>query len=104
MTFLVACFYELIVVWNCRSESRNAFRVGFLTNKSLIIAVIISIFSTIAVIYVPTLQVMFQTVTLDLLEWTVVIFFASLGFFAVPEVFMRRTTPITNAKRATSII
>ncbi len=94
MAFLVACFYELIVVWNCRSESRNAFRVGFLTNKSLIIAVIISIFSTIAVIYVPTLQVMFQTVELDLLEWTIVIFFASLGFFVVPEVFMRRTTPI----------
>ncbi len=95
MVFLVACFYELIVVWNCRSEKRNAFRVGFLTNKSLVIAVIISVISTLAVIYVPTLQVLFQTVQLDLLEWTIVIFFASLGFFVVPEVFMKRKTSTT---------
>jgi Ca2+-transporting ATPase len=88
MVFLVACFYELIVVWNCRSESRNAFKVGFLTNKSLIIAVIISVFSTLAVIYVPPLRFMFQTVTLDLLDWALVLFFASWGFFVIPEVFM----------------
>jgi Ca2+-transporting ATPase len=36
MVFLVTCFFELIVVWNCRSERHNAFRVGFLTNKSLL--------------------------------------------------------------------
>ncbi|MFB0514672.1 MAG: cation-translocating P-type ATPase [Candidatus Bathyarchaeia archaeon] len=95
MVFLVACFYELTVVWNCRSESRNALRVGFLTNKSLLIAVIISVFSTLAVIYVPTLQVMFQTVSLDLLEWTIVIFVPSLGFFVVPEVFMKRKNSTT---------
>jgi len=88
MVFMVACFYELIVVWNCRSESRNAFKVGFLTNKSLLIAVIISVFSTLAVIYVPTLQFMFKTVTLDLLDWTIVVFFATWGFFVIPEVFM----------------
>jgi len=90
MVFLVACFYELIVVWNCRSESRNAFKVGFLTNKSLIIAVIVSVFSTLAVIYVPTLRFMFQTVTLDLLDWALVIFFASWGFFVIPEVFIKK--------------
>ena len=90
MVFMVACFYELVVVWNCRSESRNAFKVGFLTNKPLFIAVIISVFSTLAVIYVPTLQFMFQTVTLDLLDWGIVVFFASWGFFVLPEVFMKR--------------
>ena len=90
MVFMVACFYELIVVWNCRSERHNAFKVGFLTNKSLLIAVIVSVFSTLAVIYVPTLQFMFQTVTLDLFEWVIVVFFASWGFFVIPEVFMKR--------------
>jgi len=90
MVFMVACFYQLIVVWNCRSESRNAFKVGFLTNKSLIIAVIISVSSTIAVVYVPTLRFMFQTVTLNLLDWAIIAFFASWGFFVVPEIFMKR--------------
>jgi Ca2+-transporting ATPase len=93
MTFLVACFYELIVVWNCRSESRNAFKIGFLTNKWLLIAVITSVFSTLAVIYVPTLQFMLQTVTLDLLDWIIVAFLASSGFFVIPEVFMKRRLP-----------
>ncbi len=90
MVFLVACFYELTVVWNCRSESRNAFRVGFLTNKWLLIAVTLSVLSTLAVIYVPPLQLMFQTVTLNLSDWIIVILFASAGFFVVPEVLMKK--------------
>lgn len=90
MVFLVACFYELIVVWNCRSESRNAFRVGFLTNKWLLVAVTLSVLSTLAVIYVPPLQLMFQTVTLNLSDWIIVILLASAGFFVVPEVFMKK--------------
>jgi len=93
VVFLVACFYELIVVWNCRSESRNAFKVGFLSNKSLLIAVIISVLSTLAVIYIPTLQFIFQTVTLDLLDWAIVAFFASWGFLTIPEIFMKRRLP-----------
>ncbi len=92
MVFMVACFYELIVVWNCRSESRNAFRVGFLTNKLLLTAVLVSVFSTLATVYVPPLQFLFQTVTLDLLDWAFVAFFASLGFLVIPEVFMKRKT------------
>ncbi|WNZ30059.1 MAG: cation-translocating P-type ATPase [Candidatus Bathyarchaeota archaeon] len=90
MVFLVTCFYQLVVVWNCRSESRNAFKVGFLTNKWLLIAVIVSVLSTIATIYVPPLQFMFQTVTLDLFDWILVVFFASWGFFVIPEIFMKR--------------
>jgi len=92
MVFLISCFLQLVVVWNCRSESRNAFKVGFLTNKSLLMAVIISVFSTLSVIYVPILRFMFQTVTLDLLDWILVIFFASWGFLVAPEVFMKKRT------------
>jgi Ca2+-transporting ATPase len=90
MVFLVACFFELVVLWNCRSERRNAFRVGFLTNKSLVIAVVISVLSTIAVVYIPPLPAVFQTVPLDLFEWTIVISLSSLGFLVLPEIFMRR--------------
>jgi Ca2+-transporting ATPase len=91
MVFLTACLFELIVVWNCRSERRNTFRVGFLTNKSLVIAVIISILSTLAVVYIPPLPAMFQTVPLNLLEWALVISLSFLGFLVVPEIFIRKT-------------
>jgi Ca2+-transporting ATPase len=92
LVFVVACFYELVVVWNCRSESKNAFKVGFLNNKTLLVAVVISILSTFAVIYVPTLQFLFQTVRLGLIDWAVVALLAGAGFLVAPEVFIRRKT------------
>jgi len=60
MVFIVTYFYQLIVVWNYRSESRNAFKVGFLTNKPLLIAVTISIFSTLVVTLCPRYSLFFR--------------------------------------------
>ncbi|HEY4675261.1 MAG TPA: HAD-IC family P-type ATPase, partial [Candidatus Bathyarchaeia archaeon] len=90
MVFIVACFYELVVIWNCRSENRNAFRVGFLNNKALLAAVGISVLSTFAVIYVPALQFLFQTAMLDLTDWAVVAILSLSGFLLVPEVLFRK--------------
>ncbi len=90
MVFLVTCFFELVVVWNCRSESRNAFRVSFLSNKFLVAGVAISILSTLAVVFIPALQVLFQTVSLGSSEWALTILLALSGFLVVPEVFMKR--------------
>ena len=96
MVFLVACFYELIVIWNCRSESRNAFRVGFLNNKALLVAVGISVLSTLAVIYIPALQFLFQTVILDLADWAVVVLLSLTGFLILPEVLFRKNNHKNN--------
>jgi hypothetical protein len=82
--FLVAFFFELNVVWNCRSERRNAFRVGFRTNKSLFLAIITSVFTTLAVVYIAPLPAMFQNAPLDLTEWALVISLSSSGFLVVP--------------------
>jgi Ca2+-transporting ATPase len=93
MVFIVACFYELVVIWNCRSESRNAFRVGFLNNKTLLVAVAISVLSTFAVVYVPALQFLFQTVILDLTDWAVAAILSLAGFLLVPELLFRKKNP-----------
>ena len=93
MVFIVACFYELVVIWNCRSESRNAFRVGFLNNKALLAAVAISVLSTFAVVYVPAFQFLFQTVILDLTDWAVVAILSLAGFLLVPEILFRKKNP-----------
>ncbi|MEM4643490.1 MAG: cation transporting ATPase C-terminal domain-containing protein, partial [Candidatus Bathyarchaeia archaeon] len=42
LAFVQATLQELVVVWNCRSETRNAFRVGFTSNKFLLISVLVS--------------------------------------------------------------
>jgi len=92
LVFVVACLFELVVVWNCRSEKRNAFKVGFLNNKALLAAVVVSVLSTLAVIYVPALQFVFQTVTLNQVDWLIVALLAATGFLVIPEVFMRKRT------------
>ncbi|MEM0007628.1 MAG: cation-translocating P-type ATPase [Candidatus Bathyarchaeia archaeon] len=92
MAFLVACFYELVVVWNCRSETKNAFKAGFLTNRWLLAGVLISVVSTLAVVYVPALSLLFHTAQLDIAEWVIVASLSCLGFLVMPEIFMRKIT------------
>ena len=87
MAFTRATLQELFVVWNCRSEKRNAFRVGFLSNKFLLIAVIGSAILTVIVPFFG----LFGTVVLDdPLEWALVIVAAMSGLLILPEIFYNR--------------
>jgi Ca2+-transporting ATPase len=87
MAFTRATLQELFVVWNCRSERRNAFRVGFLSNKFLIFAVVGSALLTILVPFTG----LFGTVPLDdPLEWALVIVASLSGLLILPEIFYNR--------------
>jgi len=87
MAFTRATLQELFVVWNCRSEKHNAFKVGFLSNKFLLIAVIGSAVLTILVPFIG----LFGTVVMDdPLEWALVVVTAMSGFLILPEVFYNR--------------
>jgi len=93
----VACFYELVVIWNCRSESRHAFRVGFLINKALLAAILVSVFSTLAVIYTPALQFVFQTAFLGLTDLAIVAILSLTGFLLAPELLFKKYSKMTNS-------
>jgi Ca2+-transporting ATPase len=87
MAFTRATLQELFVVWNCRSERHNAFKVGFLSNKYLLVAVIGSAILTILVPFFG----LFGTVVLDdPLEWALVVVAAMSGLLILPEVFYDR--------------
>ncbi|HDO41965.1 MAG TPA: cation-transporting P-type ATPase [Candidatus Bathyarchaeota archaeon] len=87
MAFVQATLQELLVVWNCRSEKRGAFRLNPLTNKYLIVAVAVS---AIATMLVPVFGI-FGTVWLDdPFEWTVTILASLPGLFILPEIFYGR--------------
>lgn len=90
MAFLQAVMRELIIVWNCRSEKKNAFRLSFLSNKFLLISVILSFALSLTIIYMPPLQVLFGTVPLNLTESAIVSIVACTGFLILPEVFADR--------------
>jgi Ca2+-transporting ATPase len=86
MAFVQATLQELVIVWNCRSEKRNAFKVGFTSNKFLLVAVVVSALLTVVIPYTG----LFGTQPLDLLDWAIVLPLSFSGFLILPEVFYGR--------------
>jgi Ca2+-transporting ATPase len=93
MAFVQATLQELVIVWNCRSEKRNAFKVGFLSNKFLLVAVVVSAILTVIIPYTSYLVpgfYLFGTAPLDLIDWLVILPFSFSGFLILPEIFYGR--------------
>jgi Ca2+-transporting ATPase len=90
--FVQAAFFELFVVWNCRSEKRSVWRMGrkAFKNKIFVIAEIISISATFAICYVPPIASVFGLVPLTPTDLFYVLAVASWGFLVLPELFMNR--------------
>jgi len=86
MAFVQATLQELIIVWNCRSEKHNAFKVGFTSNKFLLIAVVSSALLTVFIPYTG----LFGTAPLNLLDWAMVLPISLSGLLILPEVFYGR--------------
>ncbi len=86
MAFVQATLRELMVVWNCRSERKNAFRVGFTSNKFLLFAVVVSALLTVIVPFTG----LFGTVPLSLTDWAIVIPVSLSGLLIMPEIFYGR--------------
>ena len=86
IAFVQATLRELFIVWNCRSERQNAFKVGFTSNKFLLLAVFISALGTVLIPYIG----LFGTAPLDLADWAIVLPVSLSGFLMVPEIFYGR--------------
>ncbi|PVX23352.1 MAG: hypothetical protein CW691_10800 [Candidatus Bathyarchaeum sp.] len=86
MAFMQATLRELMVVWNCRSETKNAFRVGFTSNKYLLFAVVASALVTILVPFTG----LFGTIPLSLEDWVIVLALSFSGLLILPEIFYNR--------------
>ncbi len=94
MAFMRATLQELFIVWNCRSEKRNAFRVGFFSNKFLLIAVLVSAAITVALPFIPVLGPgigLFETVPIvNPVDWAIIIGASASGLLILPEIFYGR--------------
>jgi Ca2+-transporting ATPase len=90
--FVQAAMFELLVVWNCRSEKRSVWRMGrdAFKNKFFVIAEVISIAATLGITYVPITQQLFHLVALSPTDLAYVIGIAGLGLFVLPEITMNR--------------
>jgi Ca2+-transporting ATPase len=92
MVFTVLCFLQLGHVLAIRSETKSLFSQGILSNRLLIISVLLSVGLQLATIYVPFLNPIFTTEPLSLLELVIVLLLSSAVFIAVEieKAFKRR--------------
>ena len=83
MVFTVLCLTQLGHVLAIRSEKESLFRIGLLSNKPLLGAVLLSFVFQMTTIYVPFLNPIFKTVPLTFNELMFTLILSSIIFFAV---------------------
>ncbi len=90
VTFMQICMFEIVVVWNCRSETHSVFKTG-LDNKYLLASTLLGGLLTISLCYIPLFQNIFHTVPISMIDWIWVFGTSFFGLFVLPEVFFRKT-------------
>jgi Ca2+-transporting ATPase len=83
MVFTVLCLSQLGHVLAIRSERESTFSIGFWSNPTLMITVLLTIGLQLATIYVPALNAVFRTEPLDWDELAICLAASSVVFFAV---------------------
>ena len=69
MAFITLSTSELLRAFTSRSERYSVFKIGVFSNRAMVIAVGVSLLLLLAVVYVPFLQVAFNTVPLGWDAW-----------------------------------
>jgi Ca2+-transporting ATPase len=93
MAFVTLSASELVRAYTARSERASLFRLGVFSNRYMQYAVSLSIVLLLAVVYVPFLQPIFNTVALGPREWLVI-----LPLLVVPSVAAEVTKAIIRAQ------
>ncbi|MCJ7568312.1 MAG: cation-translocating P-type ATPase C-terminal domain-containing protein, partial [Anaerolineales bacterium] len=73
MAFVTLSFSELLRAFTARSERYPLHKIGLFSNKWMFYAVTSSLLLLLAVIYIPFLQPIFNTVSLGWTEWQIVL-------------------------------
>jgi P-type Ca2+ transporter type 2C len=79
ITLTYFIFSEFFIAFACRSEDRNIWKIGFFSNKFLLISVIIAAILQLIAIYTP-LSTVFGLQSISILELILAIGLSSLGF------------------------
>ena len=93
MAFVTLSASELVRAYTARSERVSLFRLGVFSNKYMQYAVALSIVLLMAVIYVPFLQPIFNTMALGAREWAVI-----LPLLLVPSVAAEVTKAVVGQR------
>lgn len=80
LVFCLIAISEMFNALNWRSDRISLFKLGFLANKPLILAIASTILLQILVVYAPFLQKPFHTTALSFMDWLWVILLGSTTF------------------------
>jgi len=99
--FVVLAVSQLFHSYNCRSLTESLFKIGFFTNRSLLLATGISFVLQMAVVYIPPLQTVFKTEPLGLFDWVLVLAISSLPLWGteIYKALRRLGTPEQGLQR-----
>jgi len=80
LAFCAMVAFEWLMAFSARSDEHTVFYLGFFRNRILIGSISLAIILQIAVVYVPFLQVAFDTYPLSLRDWGIIILAAGAVF------------------------
>jgi P-type Ca2+ transporter type 2C len=83
MVFTTLALSRVGMAETMRSERDSLFRLGLFSNKPLLAAVVLTIGLQLAVIYIPLLQTVFQTIALSPIELLISVLLSTLTFWAI---------------------
>jgi len=85
IAFCTMVSFELFRAFNARSDEHTIFKLGFFSNRWLVISIGLAVALQLMVVYAPFMQVAFSTVPLGLDKWGIIIA-AGGGLFIIDEI------------------
>ncbi|HEX2955612.1 MAG TPA: HAD-IC family P-type ATPase [Chitinispirillaceae bacterium] len=98
MVFAGIVILQIGTLFAVRSETQSSIKLGFFSNHLILYGILLAVGMTSAIVYIPFLQKIFSTTSLDLFDWTMLVIF----MFAVLliEEFRKMLLPkLLNKKR-----
>ena len=83
IAFATFILYEMVNVFNCRSERHSLLKVGIFSNKWLILGVLGSLLLMVFAIQIPFTGAFFHTTPLTIHDWSVALATSIIIFVAV---------------------
>jgi len=106
MAFTFLSTASLLSVWSFKSLGRTIFTSKFWTNKWIVVSTIFSACLQLIAIYLPKARSFFQTVPLNVLDWTVIILLAAITVAIIDlrkVIFSYRLVPDKNSWQYTKM-
>ena len=82
MVFLGIVVMQIANVFACRSDRYSVFKLGFFGNKLIFWGIAFELLFAGAIVYIPFLQKVFQTIGIGWTDWGILFIFAPLIFLA----------------------